>query len=64
MFLDNGERVVNPTNMKTPPPPMWGEILEEEGYDPSEEFYDHQKAMREQHIRGKEESANKQQPQL
>ena len=24
---------------------MWGEILEEENYDPSEEFYDHEKAI-------------------
>lgn len=23
---------------------MWGEILEEENYDPSEEFYDHERA--------------------
>ena len=40
MFLDNGSRIVNPINAKTPPPPMWGEALEEENYDPSEEFYD------------------------
>ena len=45
MFLDNGSRIVNPINVKTPPPPMWGEILEEENYDPNEEFYDHQKAL-------------------
>lgn len=31
-------------NAKTPPPPLWGEILEEENYDPSEEFYDHDRA--------------------
>jgi hypothetical protein len=43
-FLDNGYRIVNPENMKTPPPPMWGEILEEENYDPNEEFYDDEKA--------------------
>jgi hypothetical protein len=43
-FLDNGYRIVNPLNMKTPPPPMWGEILEEENYDPNEEFYDDEKA--------------------
>ena len=40
-FLDNGSRIQNPINVKTPPPPMWGEILEEENYDPNEEFYDH-----------------------
>lgn len=44
LFLNNGYRIVNPINAKTPPPPMWGEILEEENYDPSEEFYDHDKA--------------------
>jgi hypothetical protein len=43
-FLDNGSRIVNPLNMKTPPPPMWGEILEEENYDPNEDFYDDDKA--------------------
>jgi len=47
MFLDNGDRIVNPINQKTPPPPLWGEVLEEEGYDPSEEFYDHHQAERE-----------------
>lgn len=26
---------------------MWGEILEEENYDPNEDFYDHDKAMHE-----------------
>jgi hypothetical protein len=44
LFLDNGSRVVNPLNAKTPPPPLWGEILEEENYDPNEEFYDHERA--------------------
>jgi len=39
---------LNPINQKTPPPPLWGEVLEEEGYDPSEEFYDHDRAEREQ----------------
>lgn len=32
-FLDNEARIVNPVNMKTPPPPMWGETLEEDLYD-------------------------------
>jgi hypothetical protein len=41
LFLDNYERIVNPTNAKTPPPPLWGEVLEEENYDPTQEFYDH-----------------------
>ena len=44
LFLDNGTRIVNPINAKTPPPPLWGEVLEEENYDPNEEFYDHNKA--------------------
>ena len=30
---------------------MWGEILEEENYDPSEEFYDHEKAEAERRRR-------------
>jgi hypothetical protein len=47
LFLDNGTRIVNPINVKTPPPPLWGEILEEENYDPNEEFYNHDKAERE-----------------
>jgi hypothetical protein len=45
LFLDNGDRIVNPISSKTPPPPLWGEILEEENYDPNEEFYDHEKAI-------------------
>ena len=31
--------------MPTPPPPMWGEILEEQNYDPRTAFYDHEKSM-------------------
>lgn len=31
--------------MKTPPPPIWGETLEEDNYDNSEDFYNHDKAM-------------------
>jgi hypothetical protein len=37
-------RLFNPVNAKTPPPPLWGEILEEENYDPNEEFYDGERA--------------------
>jgi hypothetical protein len=44
MFLNNGSRILNPLNAKTPPPPLWGEILEEENYDPNEDFYNHDKA--------------------
>ena len=44
MFLDNEKQVINPTNMKTPPPPMWGEVIEEDLYDNSVPFYDHDKA--------------------
>ena len=47
LFLNNGLKIMNPVNAKTPPPPLWGEVLEEENYDPSEEFYDHEKAERE-----------------
>ena len=45
LFLDNYEKIVNPTNMKTPPPPIWGETLEEDDYDTNAKFYDHQIAM-------------------
>lgn len=44
LFLDNGQQLHNPTNVRTPPPPMWGDPIEEEDYDPNEEFYDHDKA--------------------
>jgi len=33
--------------MKTPPPPKFGEPLEEDFYDPSEDFYNDEKAKRE-----------------
>ena len=33
--------------MPTPPPPLWGTLLEEENYDPKEAFYDHNKAQAE-----------------
>jgi hypothetical protein len=45
VFLDECERVYNPRNQKTPPPPMWGEVLEEDLYDHSQPFYDHNKAV-------------------
>ena len=44
LFLDNNARIVNPVNAKTPPPPLWGEVLEEENYDPNEAFYDQERA--------------------
>ena len=47
MFLDGEDRVLNPVNQKTPPPPMWGEILEEDLYDDSTPFYDNDLAVRE-----------------
>ena len=31
--------------MKTPPPPIWGETLEEDDYDTDAKFYDHLEAM-------------------
>lgn len=33
--------------MKTPPPPKFGEPLEEDFWDPNEEFYNDEKAKRE-----------------
>ena len=42
LFLDNEYRIKNPTNQKTPPPPMWGEVLDEDLYDDSIPFYDHE----------------------
>ena len=39
-FLDNNEILKDPINQKTPPPPMWGEILEEDLYDENTPFYD------------------------
>ena len=38
-FLNEGSLIKNPVNMQTPPPPMWGDVLEEELYDPSQPFY-------------------------
>jgi hypothetical protein len=47
MFLDNFDVLKNPVNQKTPPPPMWGEILEEDLYDSNTPFYDDELAMKE-----------------
>lgn len=47
LFLDNEYRIVHPTNMKTPPPPKFGEPLEEDFYDPNEEFFNATKARQE-----------------
>ena len=57
LFLDNGDKVVNPTNMKTPPPPIWGTVLEEDNWDASEDFYNHEKAMKALKKRKEEELA-------
>ena len=43
--------------MKTPPPPMWGAILEEDFYDPSEAFYNHTAAMKQMDERRMQELA-------
>lgn len=51
LFLDNKQRLFNPTNQKTPPPPMFGEVLEEDLYDNSQPFYDHDKAVMEGQLR-------------
>ena len=53
MFLDNYQKIVNPKGMPTPPPPMWGTLLEEDNYDPKAEFYNHDKAIAEMAKRGK-----------
>ena len=47
LFLDNGSRILNPTNVRTPPPPMFGEEIEEDFYDDTEDFYNHDQAMEE-----------------
>ena len=53
MFLDNYQKIVNPKGMPTPPPPMWGTLLEEDNYDPKQDFYNHEKALAEMTNRGK-----------
>ena len=45
MFLDNGSKIINPINVRTPPPPMWGDIIEEDDFDPDEDFYNHEQAL-------------------
>ena len=54
-FLDNEDRLYNPRNEKTPPPPMWGEVLEEDLYDNNTPFYDHELAQMEKKARIKKE---------
>ena len=51
LFLDNDDRIRNPRNMKTPPPPMWGDVIEEDYYDETQPFYDHEQALLEKRIR-------------
>ena len=36
----------NPINSKTPPPPLWGAVLEEDLYDNTQPFYDAEKAAK------------------
>lgn len=45
VFLNEEQRIWNPRNEKTPPPPMFGEVLEEDLYDDSIPFYDHESAV-------------------
>ena len=45
--------------MPTPPPPLWGTLLEEENYDPREDFYNHQKAEAEMARRRKADELKK-----
>ena len=40
--------MIRPAGMKTPPPPMWGETIEEDLWDPKEVFYDAKAAKAEQ----------------
>ena len=47
LFLDNFDQLRNPVNAKTPPPPMWGEVLEEDLYDSNTPFYNHDEARAE-----------------
>ena len=47
LFLDNKQRVRNPVNQPTPPPPFVGELIEEDFHDSSEPFYDHERAEEE-----------------
>ena len=44
LFLDNGSTLKNPSNSKTPPPPLWGAPLEEDSYDMTQPFFDGKKA--------------------
>jgi hypothetical protein len=48
LFLDNEKQHFKPANSKTPPPPMWGDVLEEDLWDPKEIFYDEVAAKAEQ----------------
>ena len=50
-FLDNNIILKDPQNQKTPPPPMWGEILEEDLYDENTPFYDEDLVLKEQEAR-------------
>ena len=60
-FLDNDDLIRNPRNMKTPPPPMWGDVIEEDYYDETQPFYDHEQAVLERRIkRGIPDSQGKQ----
>ena len=59
LFLDNYREIVNPRGMPTPPPPLWGTLLEEENYDPREDFYNHQKAEAEMARRRKADELKK-----
>jgi len=54
-FLNNDEKIYNPRNEKTPPPPMWGDDLEEDLYDDSTPFYDDDLAQMEKKARIKKE---------
>ena len=47
LFLEDSRRYRNPVNQPTPPPPMWGEVLEEDLYDKNTPFYDHEGNMAE-----------------
>jgi hypothetical protein len=46
-FLDGNEVLRDPKGQKTPPPPMWGEVLEEDLYDENTPFYDEDLVLKE-----------------
>jgi hypothetical protein len=44
--------------MKTPPPPMWGDVIEEDYYDETTPFYDHEQVILDRKVKRGETDAN------